>query len=509
MIKLTFSIRPPSWMSAVICATLLIFLSVNLSGQHLSLLQKQGDVNKLTLLSGEEVISFIPASSDQTTKGAGKEAATAEKLIPGANWVLKFTALGRVFKDVSFANPQVGYIVTELGSVYKSTDGGDNWQSVMDLGFPYYWYGVHALTPDTVVISGFNNQAVFRNGVVRWSFDGGTTWQPDISLTIPVNAVGWLERVHFFNADTGIVINSFSGGCWFTANGGKDSASWNYISVNSDLGWFAGNIDAQASGRVYAAGYHFAHSSDFGANWVSGPHVDGVFDGGVDFLDNNNLMGWTGGGQISAPVTGWVHRTTNGGLAWSQRLKTFAWPIRALKFITGTKGWVAGGNLYDEAGGIYSTTDGGLNWNLEANTAAEMFSIELKHISSDSIDMWCVGSTGEGTGYTGKLYKTRIGSPLAGVDQQPLHSDGFALDQNFPNPFGRVTTIGYTIQERCFVTIKVYDILGNEVSALVNGIEQPGSKSLQFERGNLADGIYYYQLKTESYTSTKKFILHR
>jgi len=160
----------------------------------------------------------------------------------------------------------------------------------MDLGFPYYWYGVHALTPDTVVISGFNNQAGFRNGVVRWSFNGGTTWQPDISLTIPVNAVGWLERIHFFNADSGIVINSFSGGCWVTASGGKDSASWNYISVNSDLGWFAGNIDAQASGRVYAAGYHFARSSDFGFNWVSGPHVDGVFDGGVDFLDNNNLM---------------------------------------------------------------------------------------------------------------------------------------------------------------------------------------------------------------------------
>ena len=494
---------------AAVCAALLIFLSLNNYGQHSSVLQRQGDINKLTLLSGQEVVSAIPAAPGQIVSAAGTVATSPQKFVPDAGWVLKFTAPGRVFKDVSFANPLVGYIVTELGSVYKSTDGGDNWQSVMDLGFPYYWYGVHALTPDTVVISGFNNQAGFRNGVVRWSYDGGATWQPDISLTIPPTAVGWLERIHFFNADSGIVINSFSGGCWVTSTGGKDSASWSYMSINSDLAWFAGNIDAQPSGHVFAAGYHFARSSDFGFNWVSSAKIDAVFDGGVDFLDNNNLMGWTGGGQISAPVAGWVHRTTNGGLSWSGRLKTFAWPIRALKFMTGTKGWVAGGNLYDEAGGIYSTIDGGLNWNLEVSTAAEMFSIEFKHISPDSIDMWCVGSTGGSTGYTGKLYKTRIGSPLAGVDQRPVNSVGFELAQNFPNPFSQLTTIGFSVPERCFVTLKVYDILGNEVATLVNGDEQPGLKTLPFERGDLPDGIYYYQLKTEGSTSTKKFILRR
>jgi photosystem II stability/assembly factor-like uncharacterized protein len=440
---------------------------------------------------------------------AGAVAASNGEPVPGAGWMLKFSAPGKVFKDVSFANPMVGYIVTELGAVYKSIDRGDSWTSVMDLGFPYYWYGVHALTADTVVISGFNNQAGFRNGVVRWSFDGGTTWQPDISLTIPLTAVGWLERIHFFNADSGIVINSFSGGCWVTGTGGKDSASWNYISINSDMAWFAGNIDAQASGHVYAAGYHFGRSTDFGFNWVSGPKIDAVFDGGVDFLDNNNLMGWTGGGQISTPVAGWVHRTTNGGTSWSQRLKTFAWPIRALKFITGTKGWVAGGNLYNEAGGIYTTTDGGLNWTEEVNAAAEMFSIELKHISPDSIDIWSVGSTGGSMGYTGKLYKTRIGSPLTGIDQHPSPADGFSLDQNFPNPFSRLTTIGFTIPERCFVTLKVYDVLGNEIATLLNGYEQPGNKSLRFNGDELPDGIYYYQLKTDGYSASRKFVLQR
>jgi len=59
------------------------------------------------------------------------------------------------------------------------------------------------------------------------------------------------------------------------------------------------------------------------------------------------------------------------------------------------------------------------------------------------------------------------------------------------------------------VTLKVYDILGNEVSTLVNSIVQPGSRTLQFEGGDLPDGIYYYQLETEHYTAIKKFILRR
>jgi hypothetical protein len=493
---------------SAICLALLIFLSLNVSAQHFSEFSHQGNANMVSLRSGTEVVSVIPAITGQVAV-AGTGIKSAGEFVPGANWQLKFSAPGSVFKDVSFANPQVGYIVAELGSVYKSIDGGDNWSSVMNLGFPYYWYGVHALTADTVVIAGFNNQAGFRNGVVRWSFDGGATWQPDISLTIPLTAVGWLERIHFFNADSGIVINSFSGGCWVTGTGGKDSASWNYIPINSDMAWFAGNIDAQASGRVYAAGYHFARSSDFGFNWVSGPKIDGVFDGGVDFLDNNNQMGWTGGGQISEPVAGWVHRTTNGGTSWSQRLKTFAWPIRALKFITGQKGWVAGGNLYNEAGGIYSSTDGGLNWTEEVSTAAEMFSIELRHISPDSIDMWCVGSTGGSTGYTGKLYKTRIGSPLTGIGRHPSPETGYSLDQNFPNPFSSVTTITFTIPAGSFITLKVYDMLGNEIETLANGFEQAGSGSRQFDGSNLPGGVYYYQLTAGKFTETKKFVLNR
>jgi len=484
-------------------------LSINLFAQKYISVQKEDGITTIQLQSGNNTISTIPSSFPGNLSAGVEQKHQAEvKGTSSFNWLLKFSAPGKVFKDISFANPQVGYIVTELGSVYKSINGGENWISVLNLGFPYYWYGVHALSPDTVVISGFNNQAPINQGVVRWTLDGGDTWNPDLNLAIPGNGVGWLERIHFFNQDTGIVFNSFSGGCWYTSTGGKDVNSWTYININPDLGWFAGNIDAQSTGHIYATGIHFANSADFGNNWSSLPSADNVFDGGVDFLDYNNLYGWTGGGQISAPVSGWVHRTTDGGMSWGPRLETFPYPIRAVSFYNETTGLALGGNLYEEAGGIYGTADGGNTWNLDISTSAEMFSLDSEFISADSMDIWCVGSTGGTTGFTGKLYKARTGNPLTDIhNNSKMILQLELLDQNAPNPFSISTKIRFLIPFTCYTSLKVFDVFGKEVATLVNGIENPGYKSVNFENAGLARGIYYYQLRTGSRIETKKLLL--
>ncbi len=77
---------------------------------------------------------------------------------------------------------------------------------------------------------------------------------------------------------------------------------------------------------------------------------------------------------------------------------------------------------------------------------------------------------------------------------QPLN---FELSQNYPNPFNPATSIRYSLAERSNVTIKVYDILGNEVRTLVNQQKPAGSYELKFDGSNLASGIYYYKLKQE------------
>lgn len=472
--------------------------------------ERVGGNKAVDLLRGNALISRIPITqSPETNRAMSRAPGRGVSGIQSVfSWALKFSMSGRVFKDVSFATPQVGYVVTELGAVYKTTDGGTNWQTKLDLGFPYYWYGVDALTSDTVIISGFNNQGNISTGVVRWSYNGGTTWGQDIVLRIPAG-VGWLDRVHFFNSDTGIVMASFSGGVHYTTAGGKDTNSWTYVQVNQDLGWFAGNIDAQPSGNVYATGIHFAHSTDFGFSWNSMPSADFTFDGGVNFLDNG-LFGWTGGGEISPSVQGWVHRTTDGGQTWSDRLNVFPYPIRALQFFNENLGLALGGNVYDEAGGIYSTTDGGVTWNLDISTNAEMFSINTVRVSNDSIDIWCAGSTGGSTGFVGRLYKARAFMPSGGTDvarDGRVVPDGFQLYNNYPNPFNPTTTITYQLPRQSHVSLRVFDVLGREMATLVDGVQEPGHKSVQWDAAQVSGGVYFYRLEASNFSSTKALLL--
>jgi len=83
----------------------------------------------------------------------------------------------------------------------------------------------------------------------------------------------------------------------------------------------------------------------------------------------------------------------------------------------------------------------------------------------------------------------------------------FSLEQNYPNPFNPSTTIKYSIKKNDLVTLKVYDILGKEVAALINENQEAGNYSVKFNASNLPSGIYFYRLKSGSFSSTKKLIL--
>jgi len=84
----------------------------------------------------------------------------------------------------------------------------------------------------------------------------------------------------------------------------------------------------------------------------------------------------------------------------------------------------------------------------------------------------------------------------------------YNLSQNYPNPFNPVTTIKYEIPEISFVTLKVYDVLGNEVALLVNEEKSAGKYSIEFKVDNveLSSGIYFYQLRAGDFFETKKMV---
>jgi hypothetical protein len=84
----------------------------------------------------------------------------------------------------------------------------------------------------------------------------------------------------------------------------------------------------------------------------------------------------------------------------------------------------------------------------------------------------------------------------------------FTLDQNYPNPFNPSTKIQYNLPENSFVSLKVYNTIGQEVAALVNNVVLPGSHEITFDASKLNSGVYFYTLKSgNNFVQTRKMII--
>lgn len=112
--------------------------------------------------------------------------------------------------------------------------------------------------------------------------------------------------------------------------------------------------------------------------------------------------------------------------------------------------------------------------------------------------------------YTYRLKQTDFDGSFAYSDEVEIEisqPNVFYLGQNYPNPFNPSTNIKYSIPADGNVTLKIYDILGEEVSTLVNEFQQAGTFDVVFDGSNLSSGVYYYQLTSGELTSTKKMML--
>ncbi|MEG8946785.1 T9SS type A sorting domain-containing protein, partial [Rosettibacter firmus] len=83
----------------------------------------------------------------------------------------------------------------------------------------------------------------------------------------------------------------------------------------------------------------------------------------------------------------------------------------------------------------------------------------------------------------------------------------FSLQQNYPNPFNAITIIKFSVPKSSFVNVTVYDILGREVSVLINEEKSPGIYEVEFNASNLPSGIYFYRMQAGNFSETKKMIL--
>ena len=232
----------------------------------------------------------------------------------------------------------------------------------------------------------------------------------------------------------------------------------------------------------------------------------GSIYGEVDSLGNCYPAKWIG-------PTSYISKIDSANnLVW-QKPQSFQGPV-AFTDITISKNMVIAGGNATENGKTVGYVSG---VNINNGDSLFMFTVKWnQNANSNGISGICADSSGNfyitGKDYTGSgpttchvrkyYYDTLTG--IIVISETP---EKFSLSQNYPNPFNPTTKINFAIPKQGFVTLKVYDILGKEVTTLVNEVKTAGSYSVDFNGNNFSSGVYFYKIEVNGFTDAKKMIL--
>jgi photosystem II stability/assembly factor-like uncharacterized protein len=304
--------------------------------------------------------------------------------------------------------------------------------------------------------------------------------------------MGWMYDVMFADANNGYAVGqtydnsytSYWGVIYKTTNGGGSwtNSTITYETQNQNTDFRA--VYSTGSGIIYAGGLNTLGSSslfkstDDGATWSA-----------LNFFNDVNSLFFTSVDTGYAATNVGIFKTTDVGSTWNNILST----TQALNsiYIKNEFGLAVG-----TSGQIYNTTDRGLSWTLMTSPITNQDLLRVFVVSN---------SLAYAVGTNGTIIKYEI--PTGGIDEESLTSKEFTLSQNYPNPFNPTTRIKFSLPQVSNVELKVFNILGNEVTTLINEEKPAGSYEVEFDASLLPSGVYFYQLKAENYITTKKMIL--
>lgn len=264
-----------------------------------------------------------------------------------------------------------------------------------------------------------------------------------------------------------------------------------YLSTNYGANW---NLVSPVTGEV--------HSLAISGNYMfAGSNPTGVF------ISTNNGANWTqsslnsaivraiavNGSNVYAGTNSGVFISTNNGSNWVESSLSTPYIYTVA---------LSGSNIYAGAGtsGVYVSNNSGTNWT-QRNEGLGGLNVQNLFIS---------GSYIYASAYTGSNHTVfrRPLSELTNITQtsQEIPS-AYSISQNYPNPFNPVTHFEFAIADFGFVTLKVYDIMGKKIETIVSGNLSAGVYKASFDGSNLTSGAYFYRLKAEGFTETKRMLL--
>ena len=351
---------------------------------------------------------------------------------------------------------------SQSDGVYHSTNYGANWLPINN--------GLPNTAIYDIKINGDNIYLGTYGGGIFISTNKGTEW-------IPVNNGLKNKSVQTIAVSgNNIFAGTYSSGVYLSTNNGT-----NWTQVNNGLSDFDVVALVGDGTNIFAStwGKGVYRSTNNGTNWTH------VFDGGVA---NTVLKLVISGINIFAGSAYTGYLSTNQGINWTQLAlpKTFSFAIKGTSIFAGT------------SDGVYRSTNNGTNWTSVNNGLTQTYILSIV--------------IGEANLFAGTLSGGVWTRPLSefpvGVSKEGNESlQNFLLNQNYPNPFNPETKINYSIPKTSFVSVKVYNMLGFEITTLIKEEKPMGTYEATFNAANLPSGVYFYRLQAGSFIDTKKMIL--
>jgi photosystem II stability/assembly factor-like uncharacterized protein len=381
-----------------------------------------------------------------------------------------------------------------------TTDGGAHWRLIqLPVNSVLKPSSIAALNKDTAWIALYDSSQLTSGGIFKTT-DGGVSWIKQ-SSAFP-GAGGHPMQIYFFDASNGLCTGQPRNGYWEIYTTSDGGTNWTRVPSASIPPLESGDFGGIGTGTGNCFWFNSASCSvyrtpDRGLTWSVSRHV---FPQPAFFLElafKDTLHGLATsyfGDEINK-----ISRSTDGGVTWT-RLPAPPSPPSAgsISYIPGSIGTymiTAMKNIgYPEPaspGSIY-TPDDGDTW-IPVD--------DLPHRRGSFIN----GKIGWSGGRGDTIFKWNS-YPL-GIDPQKRLNTNVVLSQNFPNPFSSSTSIQYQIPSSSKVILKVYDVLGSEVTTLVNGEKSAGSYVVRFDPVGLRTGIYYYRLQVGESVQTKKLCI--
>jgi photosystem II stability/assembly factor-like uncharacterized protein len=405
-------------------------------------------------------------------------------------WVRQVSPTAANLKNCFFINNNTGWISGEAGTIINTTNAGINWnfqqsnvsndiQSIFFINERLGWAIAYEVMPDT---NSFLGTRILK------TTDGGSSW---INYMYPVENK-FMRSIYFLDSLTG-----FMAGAPITiVRTGNAGFSWENMDTDSSLqlGLPVENISFINDQVGFACG---GFRDIAGSMWTTtngGFNWKGLIIAPEPFMDLyifNPVKAIAVGGDFEYGSS--FVSTTNQGHSWNyDTLGTFGIG-NAVDFRTPYEGWIALGIAQK----FSFTRDTGNTW----NSFYTPDSVSLNDIQfTDSLHGWAVG-------YNGVILKYLNTKSAINSSEDVNHPESFSLEQNYPNPFNPRTIIRYSVSGFRFITLKIFDVLGNEITTLVNKKHIPGSYEIEFDAGNLPSGIYYYKLLSEDRSITKKMVV--